>query len=141
MPQLRSTLDRYESTWRRWLPRVLCLAAVLLMPWIVTLGLTVQGHFGKRNLSNAWVWLDVLEAAALLLLAALVARRHRSTSPIASATAVLLGMDAFFDLWSAHRGQAFEIAELMAYCAELPSAALLAVLSWYSLDWAAAHRG
>ncbi|GAA1973485.1 hypothetical protein [Kitasatospora viridis] len=137
MSRLRTVLDRHEPLWRRWLPRVFCLAALLLVPWIVTLGLNVRGHFGKRNLSNSWVWLDIVEACTLLLLAVLVHRRNRYTSPIASAAAMLLGADAFFDLWSARRGEPYFVAEVMAYCAELPSALLLAVLSWYSLNWAA----
>ncbi|PYC76376.1 hypothetical protein C7C46_22300 [Streptomyces tateyamensis] len=137
MSALRTWLDAREHAVRRWLPLLLRTAAVLLLPWIVALGMTVKGHFGARNLSNSWVWLDVMEVSALLLLAALVRRRHRATSPIASATAVLLGLDAFFDLWSAHRGSAYELAQLLAYFAELPSALVLAVLSWYSLAWAA----
>jgi hypothetical protein len=134
---LRTWLDARERTLRRVLPLVLRTAAVLLLPWIVDLGLTVKGHFGARNLSNSWVWLDVMEVSALLLLASLVRRRHRATSPIASATAVLLGLDAFFDLWSAHRGSAYALAQALAYFAELPSALVLAALSWYSLAWAA----
>ncbi|MEV4560330.1 hypothetical protein AB0K51_25490 [Kitasatospora sp. NPDC049285] len=140
MPDLRKTLANHEDAILRRLPIALRVAAVLLLPWIVDLGLNVKGHFGARNLSNSWIWLDVLEASALVLLAALIRRRHRATSPIASATAVLLAMDAFFDLWSAHRGEAFRTAEALAYLAELPSAALLAVLSWYSLRWAAELR-
>jgi hypothetical protein len=137
MTGLRAALERREDALRLWLPRALCAAAALLVPWIVVLALNVRGHFGKRNLSNAWVWLDVIEVVALVLLAVLVRRRHRATSPLASATAVLLAMDAFFDLWSAHRGSAYLLAQVLAYSAELPSAAVLAVLSWYSLEWAA----
>ncbi|MEV7213247.1 hypothetical protein AB0O31_09170 [Kitasatospora cineracea] len=137
MLALRKALANHEDALLRLLSIAFRVAAVLLLPWIVDLALNVRGHFGARNLSNSWVWLDLIEAASLLLLASLVRRRHRATSPIASATAVLLGMDAFFDLWSAHRGEAFRTAELLAYAAELPSAALLAALSWYSLRWAA----
>ncbi|MFD8478670.1 hypothetical protein [Kitasatospora sp. NPDC059673] len=138
LPAVRKALANHEDAVLRRLPIVFRIAAVLLLPWIVDLALNVRGHFGARNLSNSWVWLDLLESAALLLLASLVRRRHRATSPIAAATAVLLAMDAFFDLWSAHRGDAFRTAEICAYVAELPSAALLAGLSWYSLRWAAA---
>ncbi|MFI8086398.1 hypothetical protein ACIF6L_37075 [Kitasatospora sp. NPDC086009] len=127
-----------EAAIRRWLPTVLISAGVLLMPWIAVLVMSVKGRFGARNLSNSWVWLDVIEIAALFLLAWLVRRRHRATSPLASASAVLLGLDAFFDLWSAHRGSDYELAQALAYFAELPSAAVLAGLSWYSLAWAAA---
>ncbi|WP_073818984.1 hypothetical protein [Kitasatospora sp. CB01950] len=136
MLAIRKALANHEDAVLRRLPIVLRVAAVLLLPWIVDLALNVRGHFGARNLSNSWVWLDLIEFAALLALASLVRRRHRATSPIASATAVLLAMDAFFDLWSAHRGSAFRTAEIFAYVAELPSAALLAALSWYSLHWA-----
>ncbi|MFJ5230816.1 hypothetical protein ACIQBJ_13095 [Kitasatospora sp. NPDC088391] len=140
MFDFRKAVARHEDTVLRVLPIVLRVAAVLLLPWIVDLALTVHGRFGARNLANSWIWLDVIESSSLLLLAALVRRRHPATSPIASATAVLLGMDAFFDLWSAHRGEAFRTAELLAYTAELPSAVLLALLSWYALRWAARPR-
>ncbi|MFD9123799.1 hypothetical protein [Kitasatospora sp. NPDC059571] len=125
-----------EATIRRWLPIGLRAAAFLLVPWIVVLGLSVR-RFGARNLANSWVWLDVMEVAALLLLAVLVRRRHRATSPLAAATAVLLAMDAYFDIWSAHHGSDYLLAQVLAYCAELPGATVLAVLSWYSLPWAA----
>nr|WP_144298755.1 hypothetical protein [Streptomyces sp. TLI_235] len=125
-----------EAAIRRWLPIGLRAAAFLLVPWIVVLGLSVR-RFGARNLANSWVWLDVMEVAALLLLAVLVRRRHRATSPLAAATAVLLAMDAYFDIWSAHHGPDYLLAQVLAYSAELPGATVLAVLSWYSLPWAA----
>ncbi|MCX4744128.1 hypothetical protein OG455_01135 [Kitasatospora sp. NBC_01287] len=137
MFDLRRTVAAHGPALRRALPIAFSAAGFLLMPWIVVLAMDVRGHFGARNLSNSWVWLDVMEVSALFLLAALVRRRHRATSPVASATAVLLGLDAFFDLWSAHRGSAYELAQLLAYFAELPSAVVLAALSWYSLAWAA----
>ncbi|MEU2628082.1 hypothetical protein [Kitasatospora sp. NPDC007106] len=125
-----------EADVRRWLPIGLRTAAALLVPWIVVLALSVR-RFGARNLANSWVWLDVMEVAALLLLAALVRRRHRATSPLAAATAVLLAMDAYFDIWSAHHGHDYLLAQVLAYSAELPAATALAVLSWHSLRWAA----
>jgi hypothetical protein len=125
-----------DAAIRRWLPIGLRAAAFLLVPWIVVLGLSVR-RFGARNLANSWVWLDIMEVAALLLLAALVRRRHRATSPLAAATAVLLAMDAYFDIWSAHHGSAYLLAQVLAYCAELPGATVLAILSWHSLPWAA----
>ncbi|TQF05836.1 hypothetical protein E6W39_30895 [Kitasatospora acidiphila] len=140
MLDLHSALECREAALRRWLPRALRTAGFLLLPWILVLALNVRGHFGKRNLSNAWVWFDAIEVVALFVLAALVGRRHRATSPLAAATAVLLATDAFFDLWSAHRGSAYLLAQVLAYTAELPSAAVLAVLSWYSLAWAAEPR-
>ncbi|WP_051969320.1 hypothetical protein [Kitasatospora azatica] len=137
MPDLRKALEAREATLRRWLPIAFRVAAFLLLPWIVVLAMSVRGYLGARNLSNSWVWLDVMEVAALLLLASLVHRRHRATSPVASATAVLLALDAYFDLYSAHRGSSYLLAQVLAYAAELPSATVLAALSWYSLPWAA----
>ncbi|MCC9308949.1 hypothetical protein LN042_17955 [Kitasatospora sp. RB6PN24] len=137
MRDLHGAMELREPAIRRWLPRALRAGGFLLLPWIVVLALNVRGYFGKRNLSNAWIWFDLIEVVALFLLAALVARRHRATSPLASATAVLFVVDAFFDLWSAHRGSAYLLAQVLAYATELPSAAVLAVLSWYALAWAA----
>src|SRR5215469_6341653 len=108
----------------------------LLVPWIVVLIVQLHGHAGKRSFASSWVGLDVLEAVCLLVVALLVSRRNRATSPVAAATAAILCMDAWFDTMSAAPQLPYAESLAMACFAELPLAALLAWTSWRALAWA-----
>ena len=90
-----------------------------------------------RFMISSWVGLDVLEAVCLLIVAALLSRRHPATSPAAAATAAILCMDAWFDTMSAAPQLAYAESLAMACFAELPLAALLAWTAWRTLNWAA----
>lgn len=120
------------------LARVFGVCGVLLVPWIWVLIEQLGGRAGKRSFDSSWVGLDVLEAVCLLTVARLLAKRHRATSPVAAATAAILCMDAWFDTWSAAPQLPYAEALAMAWCAELPLAAMLAWTAWYTLAWAAA---
>ena len=108
----------------------------LLVPWIVALIVQLHGHAGKRSFASSWVGLDVLEAVCLLVVALLVSRRNRATSPVAAATAAILCMDAWFDTMSAAPQLPYAESLAMAYFAELPLAALLVWTAWHALEWA-----
>lgn len=121
----------------RLLARLFAVCGVLLVPWIGVLIGQLGGQAGKRSFSSSWVGLDVLEAVCLLIVAALLSRRHRATSPVAAATAAILCMDAWFDTMSAAPQLPYAEALAMACFAELPLAALLAWTAWRALEWAA----
>ena len=70
----------------------------------------------------------------------LMRRRHRITSPVAAATAAILGLDAWFDTMSAAPQLMYAESLAMAFFAELPLAALLAWTAWFSLEWASSRR-
>jgi hypothetical protein len=106
------------------------------VPWIGVLIEQLHGHASKRSFNSSWVGLDVLEAVCLLVVAGLVSRRHRLTSPVAAATAAILCMDAWFDTMSAAPQLPYVESLAMACFAELPLAALLAWTAWRALDWA-----
>ena len=110
---------------------------VLLVPWTGVLIEQLHGQAGKRSFSSSWVGFDVLEAICLLIVAALLSRRHRATSPVAAATAAILCMDAWFDTMSAAPQLPYAEALAMAGFVELPLAALLAWTAWRALEWAA----
>jgi len=110
---------------------------VLLVPWIGVLIEQLHGQAGKRSFNSSWVGLDVLEAVCLLIVAVLLSRRHRATSPVAAATAAILCMDAWFDTMSAAPQLPYAESLAMACFAELPLAALLAWTAWRALEWAA----
>jgi hypothetical protein len=120
----------------RLLARLFAVCGVLLVPWIGVLIVQLHGQAGKRSFNSAWVGLDVLEAACLLIVAGLLYRRHRATSPAAAATAAILCMDAWFDTMSAGPQLPYAESLAMAFLAELPLAALLAWTAWRALAWA-----
>jgi hypothetical protein len=113
---------------------------VVLVPWIWVLIEQLHGQAGKRSFESSWVGLDILEAVCLLVVARLLSRRHRATSPAAAATAAVLCMDAWFDTMSAAPQLAYAEALAMAWLAELPLAALLAWTACYTLTWAAPRQ-
>jgi len=121
----------------RLLARLFAVCGVLLVPWIGVLIDQLHGQVGKRSFNSSWVWLDVLEAVSLLIVAVLVSRRHRVTSPVAAATAAILCMDAWFDTMSAAPQLPYAESLAMACFAELPLAVLLAWTAWRALEWAA----
>ena len=123
----------------RLLARLFAVCGVLLVPWVWVLIEQLHGQAGKRSLDSSWVWLDVLEAVCLLIVARLMSRRHRATSPVAAATAAILCMDAWFDTMSAAPQLPYAEALAMAWFAELPLAVLLAWTASYTLTWAAAR--
>src|SRR6516162_9029504 len=121
----------------RLLAGLFAVCGVLLVPWTGVLIEQLHGQAGKRSFSASWVGLDVLEAACLLIVAALLSRRHRATSPVAAATAAILCMDAWFETMSAAPQLPYAESLTMACFAELPLAALLAWTAWRALEWAA----
>jgi hypothetical protein len=121
----------------RLLAWLFAVCGVLLVPWIGVLIEQLHGQAGKRSFNSSWVGLDVLEAVCLLMVAVLVSRRHRATSPVAAATAAILCMDAWFDTMSAAAQLPYVESLAMACFVELPLAALLAWTAWRALEWAA----
>jgi hypothetical protein len=121
----------------RLLARLFAVCGVLLIFWIGVLIEQLHGQAGKRSFNSSWVGLDILESVCLLLVAILLSRRHRATSPVAAATAAILCMDAWFDTMSAAPKLPYAESLVMACFAELPLAALLAWTAWRTLDWAA----
>src|SRR6185437_5008060 len=122
------------------LTRVFAVCGVVLLPWIWLLIVQLHGQAGKRSFSASWVGLDIMEAGCLLTVAWLMRRRHRITSPVAAATAAILGLDAWFDTMSAAPQLMYAESLAMAFFAELPLAALLAWTAWFSLEWASSRR-
>jgi hypothetical protein len=121
----------------RWLARLFAVCGVLLVPWVGVLIEQLHGQAGKRSFNSSWVGFDLFEAVCLLIAAFLLSRRHRATSPVAAATAAILCMDAWFDTWSAAPKLPYAESLAMAWCVELPLAALLAWTAWHALEWAA----
>ncbi|MFF4187643.1 hypothetical protein ACFYZ9_31070 [Streptomyces sp. NPDC001691] len=124
----------------RVIARVLLVTAAVLLAWTVVLGFWLDGQTQVRNWSVSWVGMDLLQATGLVATAVLLARQVRTVSPVASATAALLVLDAWFDVATSEDGGAQYVALGMAFLVELPAALWLAWLAAFALDWAAPSR-
>ncbi len=117
---------------RRWRQRLLSLALLVsgagLVPWLTYLAITMPARTSVSDWSAAWVGLDVMEAVGLAATGWLVRRGDPRRSLAAAATAMLLVVDAWFDISTASSGLTGAVA--MAACAELPMAALCSVVAY-----------
>ncbi len=97
-------------------------AAALLLPWIVYLAITLPRHQFDRHYRAAWVGFDVILVIVIARTAYLAFRLDPRVQFPATATAVLLLVDAWFDVTtSGGRSQTFE-ALLLAVLVEIPCA-------------------
>ncbi|MGW4564505.1 hypothetical protein ACWEN3_19510 [Streptomyces sp. NPDC004561] len=94
----------------RWLLVLLGAAAVLLVPWMVVLAVTLPGSTTVGNWPLAWVGLDVLMATGCAATAALGLRGDGRARLTASATASVAVLDAWFDITTAPAGSALIMA-------------------------------
>jgi hypothetical protein len=113
----------------RWAGPLFALFALIMVPWTVYIG----GSLPRRQLSPhydvSWAGFDVMLLAALAATAYFALRRSRYLSMAATATAVLLVVDAWFDLMTTPSSQIVQ-SIVLAAVVELP---LAAVCIWLSL--------
>ncbi|KOV73116.1 hypothetical protein ADL01_18755 [Streptomyces sp. NRRL WC-3618] len=105
--------------------RVLLTAGLALVPWLAVLWATLPASYSAQRWRVAWVGFDALEIAGLLTSALLVRRGDRRAPLATVATAVLLLVDAWFDVMTA--GGDVVMSLVVACTLELPLAALCAV--------------
>ena len=91
---------------KKWTLIALGTAAVVLVPWMVVLALTLPARAEVRNWSLAWIGLDVLMAAGCAATALLGLRGDARMRLTASATASVAVLDAWFDITTAQPGSA-----------------------------------
>lgn len=116
---------------RRWLRRtrevrvaVMVLSAVVLVPWIGYLAVTLPKVYVARHWDVAWVGFDVVLLVLIAATAVLGYLRRQLLVLTAFAAGVLLVCDAWFDVLTAHGGdQTWSLATALAV--ELPLAGLL----------------
>jgi hypothetical protein len=116
---------------RRWLRRtrevrvaVMVLSAVVLVPWIGYLAVTLPRVYVARNWDVAWVGFDVVLLVLIAATAVLGYLRRQLLVLTAFAAGVLLVCDAWFDVLTAH-GDDQTWSVLTAVVVELPMAGLL----------------
>jgi hypothetical protein len=135
LPARRRPVAAGEVPRRRWRQRLPGLALLAsgagMLPWLTYLALTLPVRTSVPHWSTAWVGLDVMEAIGLAATGWLVRRGDPRRCLAAAATAMLLVVDAWFDIATAGSGLAQAVA--MAAGAELPMAALCCVVACRAL--------
>ncbi len=117
------------SRWPRRLGWAMTVAGAGMIPWLVVLAITLPARASAGNWTTVWVGLDSMEALGLAVTGFLLRRHDARASLTAAATAVLLVVDAWFDVLTSAPGADRLVAVLMAACAEVPLAVLCAFLA------------
>jgi hypothetical protein len=133
LPSIPSPVDgaieAVERITPRWAAPLFAGMALVLVPWIGYLVVSLPPHVSFRHYNVSWVGFDLLLLAALARTAWLAYRHSRRVALPAVVTATLLVVDAWFDVTSAHRGGPFVEALLLAVLVELPLAGVCLYLA------------
>jgi hypothetical protein len=109
---------------RTLLAPLFALAAVVLLPWIVLLAMTLPSTHRAERWDVAWVGFDAMLALLLLAVAITAWRRSNWLESSASAAATLLFVDAWFDVLTSSTQAELVTAIVEALVVELPLAVL-----------------
>ncbi|WP_261994776.1 hypothetical protein, partial [Streptomyces sp. ME109] len=123
-----------------WTGRLMVVCGILLLPWLYMLATGQPDVATAAQWPVAWVGLDALESVGLIATGAFAIRGDRRYPLVAATTATLLAIDAWFDTTTAAAGSAFVTAAVMAFCVELPLAALCARLAMRAAQQPLLHR-
>jgi hypothetical protein len=115
---------------KRWLPPLLALIALGLVPWALWLATVLPSHEVAEHWDIAWAGFDLILAAAILATAVSAWRHGPFLQACAASAGTLLVVDAWFDLLTSG-GRNLTYAIVLAAGAELP---LAAVCLWIVLD-------
>lgn len=113
---------------RRWVPRLLGLVALGLVPWTLWLTISLPSRHVTQHYDVAWIGFDVALAAAFAATAWAALRRPRRLVALAAATGTMLVCDAWFDVVTSSGGGERLEAVAEAAFAELPLAAICAAI-------------
>lgn len=116
------TLDVHRARLTRM--AVMTIAAAVLIPWTVYLGMSLPGRYVARHWTLTWVGFDVILAVMFAATALLGLLRRQLVVLAAFSSGVLLLCDAWFDITTANvHDRPYSIAT--AVIAEIPIAVLL----------------
>ncbi|MFN0280614.1 MAG: hypothetical protein ACKVZ6_01425 [Kineosporiaceae bacterium] len=113
-----------------WVAPVYLVMTACMVPWIAVLVQTLPDRAVSANYRLAWVGFDVMLLLALARTGWLAWRRSPFVVNVASVTATLLVVDAWFDVTTSPGGDRLAGALAAAVLVELPLAALSVVISW-----------
>jgi hypothetical protein len=109
---------------RRPLPAFLLAAALVLVPWLGWLAISLPCRYVSRHWGIAWAGFDAGLAVALALTGFAALRHAPWLDQAAVATATLLAADAWFDVLTSRGAAAIALALTEALAIELPLALL-----------------
>lgn len=112
----------------RWVPRLLALVALALVPWTLWLTFSLPSRHVTQHYDAAWVGFDIALAAAFAATAWSALRRPRWLVALAAATGTMLLCDAWFDVVTSSGGAERAEAVAEAAFAEIPLAAICAYI-------------
>jgi hypothetical protein len=98
-------------------------AAVVLLPWIAFLALSLPRRQFDLHYRAAWVGFDVLLVTVIIRTAYMAFRVDQRVQFAATATATLLIVDAWFDMTTSGSHAQFFEAFVLAVFVEIPAAA------------------
>ena len=107
----------------RWAGPLFTLFAVIMVPWTVYIGESLPMRQLSPHYDASWAGFDVLLVVALAGTGYFALRRSRYLAMAATATAVLLIVDAWFDVMTTPEGQIVQ-SIVLAAVVELPLAAV-----------------
>lgn len=118
--------QRRPTGW--WVAPMYLAMSLVLLPWTAVLIRTLPTHAMSHNYRLAWVGFDVLLMLSMGRTAWLAWRRSPFVVNIASVTAALLVVDAWFDVTTAPTGGMLQ-ACVLALFVEMPAAVLSLVIA------------
>jgi hypothetical protein len=130
-PEPENAVLTDDSRVVRWAGPVFALFALLLLPWIAYIAISLPARQLSPNFDFAWSGFDLLLAAGLASTAYFALRRSRYLSSAATATATLLLVDAWFDCMTTP-GDARVQSITLCFVVELPLAAVCLWLSYHT---------
>jgi len=103
--------------WTGWL---LLALGVFTLPWTANLAADLPDKSEAAHYNASWVGFDLLLCALLIRTGWSLLRRRAYVEVTAAMTAVMLFMDAWFDVLSAPTTKEFVVALTLALCVEVP---------------------
>lgn len=122
-------MDSGDGPAPRWVAPIFVVLGAATVPWTIYLGLTLPAAARTHHYRLAWVGFDVILVALLLATGWTAGRGRPTVGLVASATAITLVIDAWFDVTTSGRADR-PAAIASAVFVELP---LAAVCVWIAL--------
>lgn len=132
-PEPENTVLTDDARAVRWTGPLFAVFALVMVPWTVYIGESLPRRQLSPHYDVSWAGFDVMLLAALAGTAYFALRRSRYLSMAATATAVLLVVDAWFDLMTTPSSQIVQ-SIVLAAVVELPLAAMCIWLSLHTQD-------
>jgi len=120
-----------HSVLPRWIPRLLSLVAIALVPWTLWLTFTLPSRHVADDYDLAWVGFDLALLAAIGTTAWMIVHGSKWLVPLAAVAGTMLVCDAWFDITTSSGATERTQAILEAVFAELP---LAAICGWIVYD-------